>query len=123
MIIAWLSAVVGAAPPHAASSDNKVNRAAWPPLRHHDIWNDDLQDLGATDIKHQGADDYRIYDDADPTHQANYMHALTNDSTQTPRDFNWNLYSFMNFSSTSSIIDSLKDVSFQRHKRGERESV
>ncbi|XP_005180348.3 uncharacterized protein LOC101894483 [Musca domestica] len=117
MIIAWLSAVVGAAPPHAASSDNKVNRAAWPPLKHHDIWNGDLQDLGATDIKHQGADDYRIYDDADPTHQANYMHALTNDSTQTPRDFNWNLYSFMNFSSTSSIIDSLKDVSFQRHKR------
>ncbi|XP_058977371.1 uncharacterized protein LOC131802042 [Musca domestica] len=117
MIIAWLSAVVGAAPPHAASSDNKVNRAAWPPLKHHDIWNDDLQDLGATNIKHQGADDYRIYDDADPTQQANYMHALTNDSTQTPRDFNWNLYSFMNFSSTSSIIDSLKDVSFQRHKR------
>ncbi|XP_061397620.1 uncharacterized protein LOC133333321 [Musca vetustissima] len=116
MIMAWLTAVVDAAPPHAASSDNKVNRAAWPPLKHHDIWNDDIQDLGATE-KHQGADDYRIYDD-EPTHHVNYMKAVANDSLQTLKDFNWNLYSLMNStSSTTAIINSLKDVNFRRQHR------
>ncbi|XP_073820972.1 uncharacterized protein [Musca autumnalis] len=117
MMIPLLSAVVAAAPPHAASSDNKVNRAAWPPLKHHDIWNDDIQDLGATE-NHQGAGDYRIYDDDDePTkHHVNYIKGLTNNSLQTLRDIDWNLYSFMNSSSTPAIISTLKDVNFQRRQ-------
>ncbi|XP_075154005.1 uncharacterized protein LOC142227376 [Haematobia irritans] len=99
LMIPWMTAVVVAAPPHVASVDNKLNRAAWPPMKHHDIWNDDTQEFQSTE-KHEGADDYEIYGDG-PQNINNYIETINDESIQTTRNFDWNRYSLVNSNSTN----------------------
>uniref|UniRef100_A0A1I8PE50 CUB domain-containing protein n=1 Tax=Stomoxys calcitrans TaxID=35570 RepID=A0A1I8PE50_STOCA len=97
-----MTAVVVAAPPHVASGDNKLNRAAWPPMKQHDIWNDDLQEFNSSQ-QHKGADDYEIYGD-EPTQLGNFMEAANDESIQLPRDSDWHRYTLMHVNYTNTTV-------------------
>lgn len=107
-------------PPHTtgagAAVDNKLNGAAtWPPMKHHDIWNDDKQEFKRSEKLEGAADDYEIYDD-EATHHRNYMDAANKeDSIQTLRDIDWNLYLIKNSTTTKA------NANFKRQNRGEQE--
>lgn len=107
-------------PPHStgagAAVDNKLNGAAtWPPMKHHDIWNDDKQEFKRSEKLEGAADDYEIYDD-EATHHRNYMDvANKEDSIQTLRDIDWNLYLIKNSTTTKA------NANFKRQNRGEQE--
>lgn len=123
LMIPWMIVEVVAAPPPpphttgaGAAVDNKLNGAAtWPPMKHHDIWNDDKQEFKRSEKLEGAADDYEIYDDV-ATHHRNYMDvANKEDSIQTLRDIDWNLYLIKNSTTTKA------NANFKRQNRGEQE--